>query len=148
MGTASCTWLRQVQPFNHYAATKGFAGYLSHAISHEVKSVSRQRDGTDPSLIEISCVTPFGVATNLVKSPLKEEFMQVYTNSPASFGTALERNVAQYFTTYGNLYMDIMTKLGFNMAAKYMPQIFDSVAPWFGSFVATYDHEAARKGAK
>ena len=38
--------------------------------------------------------------------------------------------------------MEFMSKLGFNFAAKYIPQIFDFSASYLANYVAQYDHIA------
>ena len=58
------------------------------------------------------------------------------------YTAALDRDIGNYFHTYGSLSQDIITKLGFTMAAKYLPAIFQFFAYNGGYYVATYDHAA------
>ena len=116
MGTASCIWLGPVRPFVHYAATKGASGYLSTALNFELAREGLRSDGSNTSLVEMHCSTPFGVGTNLVKSPHKEHCWKNFTNTTQQYCDSLEANIGQWFYTYGNFYMEIMTILGFKMA--------------------------------
>ena len=112
------------------------------------QQTARRSDGANPSLVEVHCVTPYGVATNLVKSPYKEDVMAKFLNPTDDMCNACEANIGQYFTSYGNLFMDVMVKLGFNMAAKYMPFIFDPIAHFGASQIAYFDHLAQGKTKK
>ena len=93
LGTASVIMHRQVTPFTGYAATKGANGYLSFALDYEMKKMSARKDGADPSKIEISCATPFGVTSNLVPWHYKIHIWTNTTSPCPTYCEALEKNI-------------------------------------------------------
>jgi len=93
IGVASCTWLGFVRPFVHYAGTKASAGYLSTAINYELNHTGKRPDGSDTSLIDLQCSTPFGVGTNLVKTPYKEVTWLGFTAKVQTYCDGLEKDI-------------------------------------------------------
>lgn len=92
-------------------------------------------------LLDLHCASLFAVSTNLCKSSeyKKQQFKKVGTH-PSKFVNCMITNAGQEFVTYGNLYMDIMVKLGFRMAAKYMRDVFWFCAHTCGLLVVDRDY--------
>ena len=93
LGTASVVSYRSTVPFVVYSASKGASGYLSRALHYELGSIGKQSDGSDTSLIDVSCATPFGTATNLVTGEYKYHLWNYVCSKTTQYCDALERDL-------------------------------------------------------